>query len=426
MVKQMKNEKKKMNPFLWFIFAIIIPAAIVISLLLIILNVAGVDVSGWAKDRASSVPVLSSFIPENDELTIEENTEEKQEIIEEKDADIERLQGEIRDLESTIDRLNQDILRLENRNEPTNGQENEEEQASDTISSVSGSFKDMDQEQAALILQNLDEGTAISILNDVSNKVRGEILEAMDPEIAADLTQLLIDNELGAEGLKKSIVVVATSDTPALMRIKGAYTATAISEYFRDQGYQVNLMMDSVTRVAIAQREIGLATGEPPTTKGYTPSVFSILPKLLERAGTNENGTITGFYTVLVDGDDMNEPIADTVRGILDGHFIMDRKLAERGQYPAINVLKSISRVMNQITDETHNQIAQEIRSLISVYEENNELIQIGAYKHGTNPEIDRAISFYPKIQSFLKQDIMEYRTQNESIEMMKALLNGG
>ena len=212
-----------------------------------------------------------------------------------------------------------------------------------------------------------------------------------------------IDNELGAEGLKKSIVVVATSDTPALMRIKGAYTATAISEYFRDQGYQVNLMMDSVTRVAIAQREIGLATGEPPTTKGYTPSVFSILPKLLERAGTNENGTITGFYTVLVDGDDMNEPIADTVRGILDGHFIMDRKLAERGQYPAINVLKSISRVMNQITDETHNQIAQEIRSLISVYEENNELIQIGAYKHGTNPEIDRAISFYPKIQSFLK-----------------------
>jgi len=235
-----------------------------------------------------------------------------------------------------------------------------------------------------------------------------------------------IDNELGAEGLKKSIVVVATSDTPALMRIKGAYTATAISEYFRDQGYQVNLMMDSVTRVAIAQREIGLATGEPPTTKGYTPSVFSILPKLLERAGTNENGTITGFYTVLVDGDDMNEPIADTVRGILDGHFIMDRKLAERGQYPAINVLKSISRVMNQITDETHNQIAQEIRSLISVYEENNELIQIGAYKHGTNPEIDRAISFYPKIQSFLKQDIMEYRTQNESIEMMKALLNGG
>lgn len=235
-----------------------------------------------------------------------------------------------------------------------------------------------------------------------------------------------IDSELGPEGLKKSIVVVATSDQPALMRIKGAYTATAISEYFRDQGYQVNLMMDSVTRVAIAQREIGLATGEPPTTKGYTPSVFSILPKLLERSGTNENGTITAFYTVLVDGDDMNEPIADSVRGILDGHYVMDRKLAERGQYPAINVLKSISRVMNQVADEEHKQIAQEIRTLIATYEENNELIQIGAYKRGTNPEIDRAISYYNKIQTFLKQDVTEYRTREASIEMMKELLNGG
>ncbi|MFA1820675.1 flagellar protein export ATPase FliI [Virgibacillus oceani] len=235
-----------------------------------------------------------------------------------------------------------------------------------------------------------------------------------------------IDNELGPEGLKKSIVVVATSDQPALMRMKGAYTATAISEYFRDQGYQVNLMMDSVTRVAIAQREIGLATGEPPTTKGYTPSVFSILPKLLERAGTNENGSITAFYTVLVDGDDMNEPIADTVRGILDGHFVMDRKLAERGQYPAINILKSISRVMNQIADKEHKKIAQEIRSLISTYEENNELIHIGAYKRGSNHEIDRAISYYHKIQTFLKQDVSDYKTRNESIEMMKELLNGG
>jgi flagellum-specific ATP synthase len=235
-----------------------------------------------------------------------------------------------------------------------------------------------------------------------------------------------LDSELGPEGLSKSIVVVATSDQPPLMRIKGAYTATAISEYFRDRGYHVNLMMDSVTRVAIAQREIGLATGEPPTTKGYTPSVFSVLPKLLERTGTNENGTITAFYTVLVDGDDMNEPIADTVRGILDGHFVMDRKLAERGQYPAINVLKSISRVMNQIAEEEHRQIAQEIRSLISTYEDNYELIHIGAYKRGSNPDIDKAISFYGKIQAFLKQDTAEYRSRDESIELMKALLNGG
>ncbi|AXI09083.1 flagellar protein export ATPase FliI [Oceanobacillus zhaokaii] len=235
-----------------------------------------------------------------------------------------------------------------------------------------------------------------------------------------------IEKDLGPEGLKKSIVVVATSDQPALMRIKGAYTATAFAEYFRDLGYQVNLMMDSVTRVAMAQREIGLAIGEPPTTKGYTPSVFSVLPKLLERSGTNEFGTITAFYTVLVDGDDMNEPIADAVRGILDGHFVMDRKIAERGQYPAINVLKSISRVMNQIVDREHKEIAGELRTILATYEENRELINIGAYKRGTNQEIDRSISYYPKIQAFLKQDVFEYRTLSESIEAMKELLNGG
>lgn len=235
-----------------------------------------------------------------------------------------------------------------------------------------------------------------------------------------------IENDLGPEGLKKSIVVVATSDQPALMRIKGAYTATAISEYFRDLGYKVNLMMDSVTRVAMAQREIGLAVGEPPTTKGYTPSVFSVLPKLLERTGTNANGTITGFYTVLVDGDDMNEPIADAVRGILDGHFILDRKLAERGQFPAINVLKSISRVMNAIADEEHKEQSQTLRKLLSTYEENQELITIGAYKKGTNHEIDQAISFQPYIQEFLKQGIHEKRSFAETVQMMKNLLNGG
>ena len=235
-----------------------------------------------------------------------------------------------------------------------------------------------------------------------------------------------VEKDLGEEGLKKSIVVVATSDQPALMRIKGAYTATAISEFFRDLGYQVNLMMDSVTRVAMAQREIGLATGEPPTTKGYTPSVFAVLPKLLERTGTSANGTITAFYTVLVDGDDMNEPIADTVRGILDGHFVLDRRLAEQGQFPAINVLKSISRVMSQIASSDHQKAAQQIRSLLATYETNSELIQIGAYKRGTDHEIDKAVAFHPKIQEFLKQGVSEHLTIQDSIKSMQNLLTGG
>ncbi|MBC5635961.1 flagellar protein export ATPase FliI [Ornithinibacillus sp. BX22] len=235
-----------------------------------------------------------------------------------------------------------------------------------------------------------------------------------------------IEKDLGQEGLHKSIVVVATSDQPALMRIKGAYTATAIAEYFRELGYNVNLMMDSVTRVAMAQREVGLATGEPPTTKGYTPSVFSILPKLLERAGTDKNGAITAFYTVLVDGDDMNEPIADTVRGILDGHFVMDRKLAEQGQYPAINILKSISRVMNQIVSSEHQELAQRARALVAKYEDNRDLIQIGAYKRGTDHEIDQAILYYPKIMTFLKQGVYEKLSLEETIENLRMVLNGG
>jgi len=235
-----------------------------------------------------------------------------------------------------------------------------------------------------------------------------------------------LESDLGEHGLERSIVVVATSDQPALMRIKGAYTATAISEYFRELGYQVNLMMDSVTRVAMAQREIGLATGEPPTTKGYTPSVFATLPKLLERTGTSDTGTITAFYTVLVDGDDMNEPIADTVRGILDGHFILDRKLAEKGHFPALNILKSISRVMNKITEPDHLQAAQAVRSLLATYEDNSELIQIGAYKRGTDYDIDKAIHYYPKIRQFLNQDILEYESIERSIELLKSLLQGG
>ncbi|MCT2534522.1 flagellar protein export ATPase FliI [Aquibacillus koreensis] len=234
-----------------------------------------------------------------------------------------------------------------------------------------------------------------------------------------------IEKDLGEEGLKRSIIVVATSDQPALMRIKGAYTATAISEYFRDQGYNVNLMMDSVTRVAMAQREIGLATGEPPTTKGYPPSVFAILPKLLERTGTSDKGTITAFYTVLVDGDDLNEPIADTVRGILDGHIVLDRKLAEQGQFPAINVLKSVSRVMPQITVPRDQQLAQVARSVLSTYEESYELIQIGAYKRGASKEIDQSILLHPKMINFLKQDVDEQVSREQALQQLENVIGG-
>lgn len=235
-----------------------------------------------------------------------------------------------------------------------------------------------------------------------------------------------IEKDLGPEGLKRSIVVVATSDQPALMRIKGALTATSIAEYFRDQGLNVMMMMDSVTRVAMAQREIGLATGEPPTTKGYTPSVFALLPRLLERTGTNELGSITAFYTVLVDGDDMNEPIADTVRGILDGHFVLDRHLANKGQYPAINILKSVSRVMNNITEQDHIQCAEKLRELLSTYYNSEDLINIGAYKKGSSREIDHAINKYPQIISFLKQRTNEKMTMQESIGALKQLVGKG
>jgi flagellum-specific ATP synthase len=233
-----------------------------------------------------------------------------------------------------------------------------------------------------------------------------------------------LQKDLGPVGLKRSIVVAATSDQPALMRIKGAYTATAIAEYFRDLGCNVMLMMDSVTRVAMAQREVGLAVGEPPTTKGYTPSVFSILPKLLERTGTNQHGSITAFYTVLVDGDDMNEPIADTVRGILDGHLVLDRELANKGQYPAINVLKSVSRVMNNIVDREHKQAAEKMREKLSKYYQAEDLINIGAYKRGASREIDEAIQAYPSIIQYLKQDVESkwsfIDTKQELINLMK------
>jgi flagellum-specific ATP synthase len=224
-----------------------------------------------------------------------------------------------------------------------------------------------------------------------------------------------IERDLGEEGLKRSIVVAATSDQPALMRIKGAFTATAIAEYFRDKGLNVMLMMDSVTRVAMAQREVGLAVGEPPATKGYTPSVFAILPKLLERTGTNQNGSITAFYTVLVDGDDLNEPIADTTRGILDGHIVLDRNIANKGQFPAINILKSVSRLMNHLASEDHLRAAEKVRELMSTYSNSEDLINIGAYKKGTSQEIDQAIAYQPKIISYLKQGTSEKVSMKES-----------
>ncbi len=217
-----------------------------------------------------------------------------------------------------------------------------------------------------------------------------------------------LEQNLGEEGLKKSVVIVATSDQPALIRIKGALTATSIAEYFRDQGKDVMLVMDSVTRFAMAQREIGLAIGEPPTTKGYTPSVFAMLPQLLERAGTGPNGSISAIYTVLVDGDDMNEPIADAVRGILDGHIVLSRAIGGKGIFPSIDVLSSASRVMTEITSEDHQRAAQNFKRLLATYNEAEDLVNIGAYKKGSNREIDLALRLKPQMDHFLRQGIYE------------------
>jgi flagellum-specific ATP synthase len=217
--------------------------------------------------------------------------------------------------------------------------------------------------------------------------------------------QEFLQDDLGSEGLANSVVVVATSDEPALMRRQAAYLTLALAEYFRDMERDVLCMMDSVTRFAMAQREIGLATGEPPTTKGYTPTVFSELPRLLERAGPGAGeGSITGFFTVLVDGDDHNEPIADAVRGILDGHIVMERAIAERGRYPAINVLKSVSRTMPRSCDPDFWPIVQEAKSVLATYSDMEELIRLGAYKTGSNPDVDRAIQLNPALDEFLRQ----------------------
>ncbi|NLT50076.1 MAG: flagellar protein export ATPase FliI [Ignavibacteria bacterium] len=232
-----------------------------------------------------------------------------------------------------------------------------------------------------------------------------------------------LEKDLGEEGLARSVVIVATSDKPALMRIKGAFIGTAIAEYFRDQGKDVVLMMDSVTRFAMAQREIGLTIGEPPTTKGYTPSVFAILPKLLERAGTSEKGTITGFYTVLVDGDDMTEPIADAVRSILDGHIVLSRKLANKGQFPAIDPLQSVSRVMPDIIDSDHRNRAIAFGEILATYNEAEDLINIGAYVKGSNPQIDHSLTKITALRNFLKQDMSEKSTFNDARQRLYSII---
>ena len=234
-----------------------------------------------------------------------------------------------------------------------------------------------------------------------------------------------IEKELGEEGRKKSVVVVATSDHLPLVRVRGAFVATAIAEFFRDQGLHVNLMMHSVTRFAMAQREIGLALGEPPTTKGYTPSVFTLLPKLLERAGTSDHsGTITGLYTVLVEGDDMNEPIADAVRSILDGHVVLTRELANQNHYPAIDVLKSISRVMEDIASLQHKHNAGRLKELLATYRKAEDLINIGAYVSGSNPKIDKAISAIDAINDYLRQDMQENINFEASLQQLDAIMN--
>jgi len=232
-----------------------------------------------------------------------------------------------------------------------------------------------------------------------------------------------IENDLKGEGLSRSVVIVATSDQPALIRLKAAQLATSIAEFFRDQGKDVLLMMDSLTRFAMAQREIGLALGEPPVTRGYTPSVFSVMPKLLERSGTSQKGSITGLYTVLVDGDDMNEPVTDTARGILDGHIVLSRNLANKNHYPAIDVLASISRVMPNIIDDDHKIYANELKSIMSIYKESEDLINIGAYVKGSSSNIDRSIDKIDAINSFLSQEVGEKAEFQEVLKLMKNIV---
>ena len=233
-----------------------------------------------------------------------------------------------------------------------------------------------------------------------------------------------IEEILGAEGMKRSVVIAATSEQPSLVKIKAAFVATTIAEYFRDKGMDVLFMLDSITRIAMAQREVGLAIGEPPATRGYTPSVFALMPKVMERAGTNDKGTMTGLYTVLVEGDDFNEPISDTSRSILDGHIVLSRALAHKNHYPAVDALQSLSRVMNDIVDDNHKASAGVLRNLLAVYAKNEDLINIGAYVSGSDPICDKAISMMNTINSFLTQSTKESFEYKDTIEKLIELGN--
>jgi flagellum-specific ATP synthase len=237
-----------------------------------------------------------------------------------------------------------------------------------------------------------------------------------------------IEDDLGPEGLARSVVVAATSDEPALVRRQSAYVAMAVAEQLRDQGLNVLLLMDSVTRFAMAQREVGLSAGEPPASKGYTPTVFAELPRLLERAGPGEEGkggSITGLFTVLVEGDDHNEPISDAVRGILDGHIVLERTIAERGRYPAINILKSVSRAMPNCNTREEQALVTKARASLAAYDDMAELIRLGAYKNGTNPDVDAAIALNPQLEAFLSQDKQEHVTLTDGYASLDTIMSG-
>ena len=262
-----------------------------------------------------------------------------------------------------------------------------------------------------------------TLLGMIAKNVKADInVIALVGERGREVLEFM-QKDLGEEGMRRSILVVATSDQPAMLRMKCPSVATSIAEYFRDQGYDVLLMMDSLTRFAMAQREIGLAIGEPPVARGYTPSMYAEMPKLLERSGNFQRGSITGVYTVLVEGDDTNEPIADTVRGILDGHIVLSRKLANSNHFPAIDVGASISRLMVEIVSPEHRQLASKLRDIMGVYQKNADLVSIGAYKSGTNPKLDHALGKMDAINQFLTQGINESFSYDESLEQLRRIM---